>query len=92
MYYTQFEQDELAAITRKWSSLGLRSALYTMNQWQTLETHLRISIFTSHKAADICKWMNVKAFGTANPDPYSKLTGAGSSSLEFSEFLHAFEY
>lgn len=33
--------------------------------------------------ADMCRWMNVKAFGTPNPGIDARLTGAGSSSLEF---------
>mmetsp|Transcript_3052 Transcript_3052/g.6699 ORF Transcript_3052/g.6699 Transcript_3052/m.6699 type:complete len:458 (+) Transcript_3052:253-1626(+) len=32
---------------------------------------------------DICKWMNAKAFSTPNPSPDAKLTGSGSSSLDF---------
>ena len=31
----------------------------------------------------MCRWMNVKAFGTPNPGPDAQLTGSGSSSLEF---------
>jgi hypothetical protein len=34
---------------------------------------------------DICKWMNVKAFGTATPGMDAKLVGSGSSSLEFAK-------
>lgn len=35
--------------------------------------------------SDICKWMNVKAFGTSTPGPDAKLVGSGSSSLEFAK-------
>jgi len=34
-------------------------------------------------ADDIVQWMNVKAFGTPRPAPDARLTGSGSSSLEF---------
>ncbi|KAL3827031.1 hypothetical protein ACHAXA_007538 [Cyclostephanos tholiformis] len=33
--------------------------------------------------SDVCKWMKFKAFGTSDPGPDAKLTGSGSSSLEF---------
>ena len=35
--------------------------------------------------SDICKWMNVKAFGTSTPGMDAKLVGSGSSSLEFAK-------
>jgi hypothetical protein len=35
--------------------------------------------------SDICKWMNVKAFGTTTPGMDAKLVGSGSSSLEFAK-------
>lgn len=35
--------------------------------------------------SEICRWMNVKAFGTSTPGPDAKLVGCGSSSLEFAK-------
>jgi hypothetical protein len=35
--------------------------------------------------SDICKWMNVKAFGTTTPGMDARLVGSGSSSLEFAK-------
>lgn len=34
-------------------------------------------------ADDIVKWLSIKAFGKADPEPDARITGAGSASIEF---------
>ncbi|KAL3771925.1 hypothetical protein ACHAW5_008038 [Stephanodiscus triporus] len=49
----------------------------------SLPTQFTADDFAAITPSDICKWMNVKAFGTADPGPDAKPIGSGSSSLEF---------